>query len=104
MSSKTAIAVRTEVIPLVVRAPQLRPLARLLFRHRSHPDDRRAYIEKWAERGKDPISWYTEKSDKVLRMRDTTGDGVLDDLTEFAEFHDVLSGIGSDVLVDGEYV
>jgi hypothetical protein len=46
MTARTnTIAVHTEVLPLVVKAPQLRPLARLLFRHRSHPEDRRAYIQ-----------------------------------------------------------
>jgi quinoprotein glucose dehydrogenase len=64
-----------------------------------HVDDRRAYIEKWAERGKDPLSWYTQASDKVLRLRDTDGDGVADDVSEFAAFNDVLSGIGSSVLL-----
>jgi len=66
-------------------------------------EDRRAYIESWAERGKDPLSWYTTESDKVLRLRDTDGDGVADEVIEFAAFNDVLTGIGSSVLVhDGD--
>ncbi|MEE2665993.1 MAG: PVC-type heme-binding CxxCH protein [Myxococcota bacterium] len=66
-------------------------------------DDRRAYIESWAQRGKDPLSWYTTESDKVLRLRDTDGDGVADEIMEFAAFSEVLSGIGSSVLVhDGD--
>jgi quinoprotein glucose dehydrogenase len=64
-----------------------------------HVDDRRAYIEKWAARGKDQLPWYTTASDKVLRLRDTNQDGRADEASEFAAFSDVLSGIGSSVLV-----
>ena len=64
----------------------------------AHVDDRRAYIQKWADRGKDPLSWYTEAADKVLRLRDADRDGVAEEIREFAAFNDVLDGIGSSVL------
>jgi len=43
-----ATTVEQEIIEtheLTVRAPQLRNLVRVMFRARTHPDDRRAYIQ-----------------------------------------------------------
>ncbi|MEZ4215779.1 MAG: HEAT repeat domain-containing protein [Myxococcota bacterium] len=65
-------------------------------------DDRRAYIEKWASQGGDPLSWYTSDADAVVRLRDTDGDGSLDEQREVFAVRDVVSGIGSSVLVDGD--
>lgn len=62
-------------------------------------EDRQRYIEKWAERGRDPISWYTEQADSLLRVRDTSGDGRGDEVVEVARFQEILTGIGSSVLV-----
>ena len=62
-------------------------------------EDRQRYIEKWAERGRDPISWYTAYADFLLRLRDTSGDGRADDVVEVARFQEILTGIGSSVLV-----
>jgi quinoprotein glucose dehydrogenase len=69
-----------------------------------HVDDRRAYIEKWAERGKDPLSWYTAESDEVWRLRDLDGDGAAEEQRSLASFNDVLTGIGSAVLAHGDQV
>ena len=65
-----------------------------------HVDDRLAYIEKWAGLGKDPLSWYSEKPDLVLRLRQADGDVAAEGLNEFAAFAEPLDGIGSSVLVD----
>ncbi len=69
-----------------------------------HVDDRRAYIEKWADRGKDPLSWYTDATDEVWRLRDVDGDGEAESQQSLASFNDVLTGIGSAVLAHGDHV
>ena len=69
-----------------------------------HVEDRQRYIEKWAERGGDPISWYTENADSLLRVRDTSGDARADEVVEVARFQEILTGIGSSVLVAGDTI
>ena len=68
-------------------------------------EDRRAYIEKWSTRpqGK-PLSWFTERADRVEVYEDRDGDGQADASHTLAEFRDVVTGLGSGVLVDGDAV
>jgi len=61
-------------------------------------EERRAYIEKWAARGGDPLSWYTERRDVLRVLEDGDGDGVADRSRPLASFGDPLRGLGAGVL------
>jgi quinoprotein glucose dehydrogenase len=61
--------------------------------------DRRAYIEKWAARGKDPMSWYTEHPDNLRVIEDRDGDGRADLSSIWAAFQEPETGLGAGVLV-----
>ena len=67
-------------------------------------EDRRAYYEKWLAAGKLPTpDWFTSRSDRVIRLADTNGDGVADERKDLIEFHDVVDGLAAGVLwLDGE--
>ena len=60
--------------------------------------DRQRYIEKWASRGEDPLTWYTANKDRVLRLSDINRDGKADDVSVLAEVGGVTRGLGAGVL------
>ncbi len=67
--------------------------------------DRLAYYEKWKEKRKNGMAYYSEFVDRVRMVEDTDGDGVGDKVTAFSpDFRDALDGTGAGVLVDGDSV
>ncbi len=68
-------------------------------------DDRLRYYEKWKDKRKNGMSYYSEFVDRVRMVEDTNGDGVGDRVTNFSrDFRAPLDGTGAGVLVDGENV
>jgi len=67
-------------------------------------EDRLAYYQKWAAKGKHPMNWYTDHADQVRQVVDTDGDGKADKSTVFAgPFNQPLDGLGAGVIArDGK--
>ncbi|MAC20647.1 MAG: hypothetical protein CMJ23_13430 [Phycisphaerae bacterium] len=68
-------------------------------------EDRVAYMEKWAHKQANGMSYYTEAPDRVRRSVDADGDGIYDRHTIFAgPFNEVADGIGAGVMPVGDEV
>lgn len=68
-------------------------------------EDRVAYMEKWAHKQANGMSYYTEAPDRVRRSVDVDGDGIYDQHTIFAgPFNEVADGIGAGVMPVGDEV
>jgi quinoprotein glucose dehydrogenase len=67
-------------------------------------EDRYRLFEKWAHKRENGIDFYRQWADDVIRLRDTSGDGVFDERTRFAgPFNEVLDGGGAGLLaLDGD--
>ena len=65
-------------------------------------DDRLHYYEKWKDKRKGGMDYYTAFADRIRMVEDSNGDGVGDRVTNFSrDFHDPLDGPGAGILVDG---
>lgn len=68
-------------------------------------DDRLRYYEKWKDKRKDGMAYYSAYVDRVRMVEDSDGDGVGDRVTNYSrDFRDPLDGTGAGVLVDGDSV
>lgn len=68
-------------------------------------EDRLRYYEKWKDKRKNGMAYYSEFVDRVRMVEDTNGDGVGDRVTNFSpDFRAPLDGTGAGVLVDGDNV
>ncbi|MFI5321647.1 MAG: PVC-type heme-binding CxxCH protein, partial [Myxococcota bacterium] len=68
-------------------------------------EDRRAYYEKWIAAGKfaEEPDYFTRRSDRVIRLADTDGDGVADERKDLIAWNDLVDGLTAGVLtIDDE--
>ena len=61
-------------------------------------DDRMAQYDKWIAAGKFSPDYFTAVADRVVKIRDSDGDGTADSHSLFAEFSEPLDGIAASVL------
>lgn len=68
-------------------------------------EDRLRYYEKWKDKRKNGMDYYSAFVDRVRMVEDSDGDGLGDRVTNFSpDFRDPLDGTGAGVLVDGDDV
>jgi quinoprotein glucose dehydrogenase len=66
-------------------------------------EDRRKMLEKWSS--KKPANWYTQESEKIRLLSQSTADGSFAQSTIYADgFNEMLDGTGSGILVYGDTV
>ena len=66
-------------------------------------EERLAIYRKWADKRPNGMAWYSERADRVRRLRDADGDGVADTSTNFSgDLREPLDGTAAGALQVGD--